>query len=91
LKYRSNVKNWCVPGFLGYDFLYPGNTIFALKLPVLKIFGIPEPYEQILERTTQGTFLQKNSFLGIIVSQKKIFKELLMLIHMPNTYTYELS
>jgi hypothetical protein len=48
----------------------------GFSLPVQKIFGISEPYEQILERTTQGIFLQKISFLGLIVSEK-IFKELL--------------
>jgi hypothetical protein len=47
----------------------------VFSLPVCKIFGISEPFEQILERTTQGIFLQKISFLGIIVSEKKILKE----------------
>jgi hypothetical protein len=46
----------------------------GFSLPVRKIFGIWGPYEQILERTTQVIFLQKISFLGIIVSEKKIFK-----------------
>jgi hypothetical protein len=49
----------------------------GFSLPVQKIFRILEPYEQILGRTIQGIFLQKISFLGIIVSEKKIFKELL--------------
>jgi hypothetical protein len=44
------------------------------SLPVRKIFGISEPREQVLKRTPQGTFLQKKSFLGVIVSEK-IFKE----------------
>jgi hypothetical protein len=33
-----------------------------------------EPYEQILKRTTQGTFLPKISSLGVVVSEK-MFKE----------------
>jgi hypothetical protein len=45
------------------------------SLPVRKIFGISEPHEQILKRTHQGTFLQKISFLGVIVSEKKMYKE----------------
>jgi hypothetical protein len=53
----------------------------GFSLPVLKIFRISEPCKQILKRPTQGTFLQKISFLGIIVSEKKIFKELLMCTH----------
>jgi hypothetical protein len=31
----------------------------GFSLPVRKIFGNSEPYEQILERTTQGIFLPK--------------------------------
>jgi hypothetical protein len=31
-------------------------------------FGIPEPCKQDLKRPTQGTFLQKISFQGVIVS-----------------------
>jgi hypothetical protein len=46
----------------------------GFSLPVQKIFGISEPFEQILRWPTQGTFLPKISFLGIIVSEKKIFK-----------------
>jgi hypothetical protein len=46
----------------------------GFSLPVRKIFGISEPYEQILKGPTQGIFLQKISFLGIIVSEK-MFKE----------------
>jgi hypothetical protein len=57
----------------------------GFSLPVRKIFGISEPHEQILERATQGIFLQKISFLGIIVSEK-IFKELLMRMRTRNTY-----
>jgi hypothetical protein len=49
----------------------------GFSLPVQKIFGISEPFEQILKRPTQGTFLPKISFLGVIVSEKKIFKEML--------------
>jgi hypothetical protein len=45
----------------------------GFSLPVWKIFGISEPFQQILKRPTQGTFLPKISFLGIIVSEK-IFK-----------------
>jgi hypothetical protein len=37
----------------------------GFSLPVKKILGILEPYEQILEKTTQGIFLQKISFLVI--------------------------
>jgi hypothetical protein len=33
-------------------------------------FGISEPYEQVLKRTTQGTFLPKISSLGVVVSEK---------------------
>jgi hypothetical protein len=47
----------------------------SFSLPVLKLFGISEPYEQILKRTTQRTFLPKISFLGVVVSEKKMFKE----------------
>jgi hypothetical protein len=53
--------------------------ILLFSLPVRKIFGILEPCEQILKRTPQGIFLQKISFLGVIVSEKKIFKEKLTL------------
>jgi hypothetical protein len=31
----------------------------GFSLPVRQIFGISEPFEQILERTNQGIFLQK--------------------------------
>jgi hypothetical protein len=48
----------------------------GFSLPVQKIFGISEQYEKNLERTTQGIFLQKISFLVIAVSEK-IFRELL--------------
>jgi hypothetical protein len=47
-------------------------SFHGFSLPVQKIFGIPEPYEQIFEKTTQGTFLQKISFLGIIFFLKKL-------------------
>jgi hypothetical protein len=63
-------------------------TFHGFSLPVRKIFEISEPYEQILERTTQGIFLQKINFLGIIFSEKKNFKELLTRTH--NAYTHEL-
>jgi hypothetical protein len=46
----------------------------GFSLPVQKIFRIPEPFKQNLNRPTQGTFLLKISFLGIIVSEKNIFK-----------------
>jgi hypothetical protein len=49
----------------------------GFSLPVQKIFGISEPFEQILKRPTQGTVLPNISFLGIIASEKKIFKEML--------------
>jgi hypothetical protein len=49
----------------------------GFSLSVRKIFEVSEICEQILKKLTQGTFLQKISFLGIIVSEKKIFKELL--------------
>jgi hypothetical protein len=49
----------------------------GISLPVRKIFRISEPFEQILNRPTQGTILPKICFLGIIVSEKKIFKEIL--------------
>jgi hypothetical protein len=45
------------------------------SLPVWKIFRISEPCEQILKRIPQGTYLQNISFLGVIVSEKKMFKE----------------
>jgi hypothetical protein len=48
----------------------------GFSLPVRKIFGICEPFKQILKWPTQGTFLPKISFLDIIVSEK-IFKEML--------------
>jgi hypothetical protein len=63
------------------DFMFfPG-----FSLPVQKIFKIFEPLEQILKRTPQGTFLQKISFLGVMVSEK-MFKEKLT----PDVYTYEM-
>jgi hypothetical protein len=40
--------------------------------------------KKILKRTTQGTFLKKISFLGVIVSE--MFKEKLT----PDTYAYEM-
>jgi hypothetical protein len=52
-------------------------SLCGFSLPVQKIFGISEPSEQISKRPIQGTFLPKISFLGIIVSEKKIFKEML--------------
>jgi hypothetical protein len=52
----------------------------SFSLPVRKIL---EPHEQILKRTSQGTFLQKISFLGVMVSEK-MFKEKLK----SDTYTY---
>jgi hypothetical protein len=55
-------------------------SFHGFSLPVLKIFRISEPCEQILKRQTKGTFLQKHSFRGIIVSEK-IFKELLTRTH----------
>jgi hypothetical protein len=58
---------------------------FAFSLPVWKIFGISEPREQILKRTPHGTFLQKISFLGVVVSGKKMFEEKLT----PDAYAYE--
>jgi hypothetical protein len=54
------------------------------SLPVGKIFGIWEPREQILKRTPYGKFLQKISFLGVIVSKKKMFK----VKSMPDAYVY---
>jgi hypothetical protein len=45
----------------------------------VKIIGIPEPDKQNLKRPTQGTSLPKISFLGIVVSEKKILKENLTL------------
>jgi hypothetical protein len=48
----------------------------GFSLSVRKIFEISEPLEQIIKRPTQGTFLPKFSFLGIIFSEK-IFKEML--------------
>jgi hypothetical protein len=51
-------------------------SFHGFSLPVRKIFRILEPCEQMLKRPTQGTFVQKISFLGIIVSEK-IFKEFL--------------
>jgi hypothetical protein len=38
----------------------------GFSLPVGKIFGISERYERIIKSTTQGTFLPKISFLGIL-------------------------
>jgi hypothetical protein len=58
----------------------------GFSLPVRKIFRVSEPFEQIIKRPTQGTFLPKISFLSIIVSENKIFKE--MLTHMRNAYAY---
>jgi hypothetical protein len=52
-------------------------SFHGFSLPVRDIYGISEPFEQIIKRPTQGTLMPKISFLGIIVSEK-IFKELLM-------------
>jgi hypothetical protein len=49
----------------------------GFSLPVPKIIRISEPFKQIIKRPTQGSFMPKISFLGIIVSEKKIFKEML--------------
>jgi hypothetical protein len=38
----------------------------GFSLPVRKIFGISEPFEQILKKPTQGTFLPKISFLDLL-------------------------
>jgi hypothetical protein len=46
----------------------------GFSLLVSKVFRILEQCDQILIRATQGTFLQKINFLGIIVSER-IFKE----------------
>jgi hypothetical protein len=43
----------------------------SFSLPVRKIFRISELREQILKRTPKGIFLQKISFLGVIVSVGK--------------------
>jgi hypothetical protein len=51
-------------------------SFHGFSLPVWKIFGISEPFELILMRPTQGTYVPKISFLGIMVYEK-IFKELL--------------
>jgi hypothetical protein len=48
----------------------------GFSLPVRNIIRISEPFKQIIKRPTQGTFMPKISFLGIIVSEK-IFKEML--------------
>jgi hypothetical protein len=56
----------------------------GFSLPVRKIIGISEPFKQIIKRPTQETFMPKISFLGIIVSEKKIFEEMLTRTH--NTY-----
>jgi hypothetical protein len=54
--------------------IFKDSAIFdSFSLPVWKLFGIPEPYEQILNRTTQGTFLQRISPLDVVVSKKKMF------------------
>jgi hypothetical protein len=47
----------------------------GFSLPVWKIIGISEQFKQTIKRPTQGTFMPKISFLGIIASEKKIFKE----------------
>jgi hypothetical protein len=33
----------------------------GFSLPIQKIFGISEPFEQILKKPTQGTFLRKKA------------------------------
>jgi hypothetical protein len=50
-------------------------AVFHFQVPVRKLFGISEPYEQISKRTTQGTSLPKISSIGVVVSEKKMFKE----------------
>jgi hypothetical protein len=59
------------------DKIFKDLAIFgSFSLPVWKLFRIPEPYEQILKRTTQGTFLQK---IRPLVSE--MFKEKLRRMH----------
>jgi hypothetical protein len=53
-------------------------AFFTSCSKIQTIFGITEPREQILKRPHQGTFLEKISFLGVIVSEK-MFKKKLML------------
>jgi hypothetical protein len=73
-------------GIIKQVFAHLWHLWFWRFLKVLFIFQVfhflfgkySEPREQILKRTPQGTFLQKISFLGIIVSEK-MFKEKLML------------
>jgi hypothetical protein len=37
LKYRSKVKHGYILRFLGYDFLYPGNTNFCSKTKSIEV------------------------------------------------------
>jgi hypothetical protein len=43
LKFRSEVKYENIYEFLGYDFLYTVNTLFALNPIVKKLFSIGIP------------------------------------------------
>jgi hypothetical protein len=47
---------------------------FLAVFPIQKLFRTPEPYQQILKRTTQGTFLQKSIPQGAIVSVRCLKK-----------------
>jgi hypothetical protein len=42
----------------------------------VKVCGIPGSCKQNLKRPTHGTFLQKMSFLGVIVSENEIHSDL---------------
>jgi hypothetical protein len=66
-------------GILAFDI----QMKFKVKLSLLarKLFRIPEPYEQMSKRTTQGTFLQKISPVAVVVSEQKMLKEKLTRTH----------
>jgi hypothetical protein len=62
--------------------VFEGLAFFqSFSLPVGKISGIQEPSQQNVKHPTQGTSLQKISFLGVVISEK-VFKEILTQTHM---------
>jgi hypothetical protein len=86
LKFRSKVIFENIFQFLGYDFLYPVNTIFVLKPIVKKLLSI----EIVIFHKYQSQEVASNKFekgplrdyetafcslLALMVLEKKIFKD----------------
>jgi hypothetical protein len=71
-------KTVCSPvALMVLEKIFKDLAVFFMVFHFLLFGKYSEPCKQILKRPTQGTFLQTICFLDIIVSEKKIFKELL--------------